>query len=281
MKKFKVFEAGETETETEHEEPSPNQEIGNTEKKKSTTPFLDDFGKDLTKMAEEDKLEPVYGRQKEILQILLILGRKTKNNPVLIGEPGVGKTALIEGLAQMIVKGKCPTSMKGKRIVYIDMGSLIAGASKQGEFEKRVKILLSELEKNKNIILFIDEIHMMVNPSMTIDAANMFKPALSRGDMRLIGATTLNEYRNSVEKDGALERRFQKVMIEEPSVEETIAILNRIKSRFEDFHLVRYSEDAIDACVKLSHKYMTDRFFPDKAIDLLDEVGAKARLLKD
>ena len=211
--------------------------------------------------------------------MLLILGRKTKNNPVIIGEPGVGKTAIVEGIAQMIASKKCPRAIQGKRIIYVDMGSLIAGASKQGEFEMRIKSLLEELEKNKDILLFIDEIHMMVNPNMSIDAANMFKPALARGDMRLIGATTLNEFRNSIEKDGALDRRFQKVIIEEPTNEQTLAILNRIKSRYEDYHLVKYTDDAILACVKLSGKYITDRFFPDKAIDLMDEVGSKARLL--
>lgn len=268
IKNIKLFEAGQNEPETKKEE------------KKVKTPFLDEFGKDLTKMASENKLEPIHGRDKEILQILLILARKTKNNPVIIGEPGVGKTAIVEGIAQMIMdEEKCPQTLQGKRIVYIDMGTLIAGASKQGEFEKRVKTLMYELENNKDIILFIDEIHMMVNPTMAIDAANMFKPALARGDMRLIGATTNNEYRNSIEKDGALERRFQKVIIEQPSVDETIAILNKIKSRYEDYHQVKYSDDSIIACVKLSGKYMPDRFYPDKAIDLLDEVGARSRVL--
>lgn len=268
IKNIKLFEAGQNEPETKKEE------------KKVKTPFLDEFGKDLTKMASENKLEPIHGRDKEILQILLILARKTKNNPVIIGEPGVGKTAIVEGIAQMIMDDeKCPQTLQGKRIVYVDMGTLIAGASKQGEFEKRVKTLMYELENNKDIILFIDEIHMMVNPTMAIDAANMFKPALARGDMRLIGATTNNEYRNSIEKDGALERRFQKVIIEQPSVEETIAILNKIKSRYEDYHQVKYSDDSIIACVKLSGKYMPDRFYPDKAIDLLDEVGARSRVL--
>lgn len=273
MRNIKLFkESAETETELEENKKGTD--------KSAKTPFLDAFGKDLTKMAEDGKLEPIHGREKEIFQILLILARKSKNNPVIIGEPGVGKTALVEGIAQMIIdEDKCPLSLQGKKIIYIDMGSLVAGSSKQGEFEKRIKALLDELEKNKDIVLFIDEIHLMVNPSLSIDAANMFKPALARGDMRLIGATTFNEYRNSIEKDGALERRFQKVTIEQPSVEQTIAILNRIKSRYEDYHYVKYSDDAINACVKLSDKYMTDRYFPDKAIDLLDEVGARSRVL--
>ena len=264
-------------TETETEESRENQGGG---EKKSKTPFLDNFGKDLTKMAEEGKLEPIHGREKEIFQVLLVLARKTKNNPVIIGEAGVGKTALVEGISQMIIdEEKCPESLQGKRIVYIDMGTLVAGSSKQGEFEKRIGALLSELEKNKDIILFIDEIHLMVNPSMAIDAANMFKPALARGDMRLIGATTFNEYRNSIEKDAALERRFQKVVVNEPSEKETVDILNRIKYRYEEYHNVSYSKEAIDACVNLSGKYMTDRYFPDKAIDLMDEVGARSRVL--
>lgn len=271
MKNLRLFEEMDTEIGAE----KPKQK--NSEKTK--TPILDAIGKDLTKLAAEEKLEPVQGREEEIQEVLLILGRKTKNNPVIIGEPGVGKTAIVEGIAQMIASKKCPRAIQGKRIIYVDMGSLIAGASKQGEFEMRIKSLLEELEKNKDILLFIDEIHMMVNPNMSIDAANMFKPALARGDMRLIGATTLNEFRNSIEKDGALDRRFQKVIIEEPTNEQTLAILNRIKSRYEDYHLVKYTDDAILACVKLSGKYITDRFFPDKAIDLMDEVGSKARLL--
>lgn len=273
MKNLKLFE------EIENDQLETDTGGGRSTTKKSKTPVLDALGKDLTKLASENKLEPIHGREEEIQEVLLILGRKTKNNPVIIGEPGVGKTAIVEGIAQMISSKRGPRAIRDKRIVYIDMGSLIAGTSKQGDFEARIKALLDELEKNKNVLLFIDEIHMMVNPDMAIDAANMFKPALARGDMRLIGATTLNEYQKSIEKDGALERRFQKVIIDEPSQEETIAILNKIKSRYEDYHLVTYTTDAIEACVKLSGKYLTDRFFPDKAIDLMDEVGSRARLL--
>lgn len=269
MNRFRLFEAGE-ETEKNKDR---NQSSG------GETPFLDNFGKDLTKLAEEGKLEPVIGRDKEIFQILWVLARKQKNNPVVIGDPGVGKTAIIEGIAQKIKSGECPPSIKDKRIVYLDMGSLIAGASAQGAFEKRVKTLLNELENNKDIILFIDEIHLMVNSQMAIDAANMFKPALARGDMRCIGATTLNEFRNSIEKDGALERRFQKVMVDQTSIDDTIEILNKIKHRYEEYHSVSYSPESIIACVKLSDRYMPDRFFPDKAIDMLDEVGARVRLM--
>lgn len=273
--KIRSIKEAATETETD---PSVTPEGESNHK----TPFLDSFGKDLTKMAEDGKLDPVSGREKEIHQILLILARRNKNNPVIIGEPGVGKTAIVEGIAQMIIdEDKCPETLKDKRIIYIDMGSLIAGSSKQGEFEKRVKVLLDELDKNRDIILFIDEIHLMVNPSLSIDAANMFKPALARGNMRLIGATTFNEYRNSIEKDGALERRFQKVTIEEPSPEETIGILNKLKEKYENYHRVKYSDDAIRACVQFSGKYMTDRYYPDKAIDLMDEAGARSRVLNN
>jgi len=248
-------------------------------KESKGTPLLDSLGRDLSKLAAEGKIDPVIGRDKEIFQVLLVLSRKTKNNPVIIGDPGVGKTAIVEGIAQMIYDGECPDSLKGKRIVSLDMGSLMAGASAQGEFEKRLKILQKELLNNPDVIPFIDEIHLMVNPSISIDAANMFKPALARGEMRCIGATTLNEFRNSIEKDGALDRRFQKVIINEPSITDTLEILNKIKSKYEDYHSVKYTNKAIDACVKLSGRYITDRFFPDKAIDLLDEVGAKVRLL--
>ena len=263
LKKYKIFEG---------EEHRP--EVMGVKK----TPFLSSFAKDLSKMAEDGKLEPVIGRDKEVFQVLWVLSRKIKNNPVIIGEPGTGKTAIVEAIAKRIHDGNCPESLKDKRIFSIDMGSLAAGASAAGDYEKRLKSLLKELEENKDLILFIDEIHLMCDSSKSIDAANMFKPALARGDMRLIGATTYNEFRNSIEKDGALDRRFQKVVIDEPTVEETIVILNQIKDRFEDFHKVNYTDSAINACVKLSGRYITDRFFPDKAIDLLDEVGAKLRL---
>ncbi len=242
------------------------------------TPILDAFGRDLTKMAEDGKLEPVVGRKKEVMQMAWILCRKKKNNPVLIGEPGVGKTAIVEGLAQMIINKKCPAMLMNKRIFSIEMGSLIAGAGAKGEFEARIKAIINELEKNRDILIFIDEIHMIVGAGGDIDAANMLKPALARGEVQCIGATTLNEFRNSIEKDGALERRFQKVMVEETTPEETLEILNNIKDRYESYHSVTYTPEALKACVDLAAKHIPDRFFPDKAIDLLDEVGAKAHL---
>ncbi len=260
MKSFKMFE------------------LKTDEETKEKTVVLDSLATDLTKLAEEGKLEPVIGREKEVFQVLWVLSRKLKNNPVIIGEPGVGKTAIVEGIAQRIVAGECPDILKDMRILYINMGSLLAGASAGGQLEKRIEMLLKELKANKDIILFIDEIHLIVNSGASIDVANMFKPALARGEMRLIGATTYNEFRNSIEKDGALDRRFQKVVIKEPSEEDTINILNKIKSKYEEYHNVKYTDDAIVACVRLSGRYITDRFFPDKAIDLMDEVGAKARL---
>ena len=259
MKKLKVYEEF-----TEGEE-----------KQSVPTPFLDKYGVDMTKLAEEDKLDPVIGRQKEIEQVIWILARKNKNNPVIIGEPGVGKTAIIEGIARMMVSEDCPESLEGKRIISLDMGTIVAG---QGGLETKVKTLMDELDGNPDIILFIDEIHLMVNKDVPIDMANQIKPALARGKMRLIGATTNNEYRKSLEKDGALERRFQKVNVEEPSVAETIEILMRIKKNYEDFHKVTFNDDAIEACVNLSGKFISDRYFPDKAIDLMDEVGAKMRI---
>jgi len=258
MKKLKVYE-----------------EFTEGEKQSVPTPFLDKYGVDMTKLAEEDKLDPVIGRQKEIEQVIWILARKNKNNPVIIGEPGVGKTAIIEGIARMMVGEDCPESLEGKRIIALDMGTIMAG---QGGLEAKVKALMDELEGNPDIILFIDEIHLMVNKTVPIDMANQIKPALARGKMRLIGATTNNEFRNSLEKDGALERRFQKVNVEEPSVAETIEILMRIKKTYEDFHKVTFNDDAIEACVNLSGKFISDRYFPDKAIDLMDEVGAKMRI---
>jgi len=229
----------------------------------------------MTKLAEEDKLDTVMGRQKKIEQVIWIVARKNKNNPVIIGEPGVGKTAIIEGIARMMVGEDCPESLEGKRIISLDMGTIMAG---QGGLEAKVKALMDELEGNPDIILFIDEIHLMVNKTVPIDMANQIKPALARGKMRLIGATTNNEFRNSLEKDGALERRFQKVNVEEPSVAETIEILMRIKKNYEEFHKVTFNDDAIEACVNLSGKFISDRYFPDKAIDLMDEVGAKMRI---
>tara|TARA_R110000772_G_scaffold81439_2_gene173237 strand:- start:23922 stop:26081 length:2160 start_codon:yes stop_codon:yes gene_type:complete len=242
------------------------------------TPFLDNFGRDITQEAEDGNIDPIIGREKEIDQIIWVLSRKNKNNPVIIGEPGVGKTAIVEGIARMIVSDDCPDALEGKRIIYTDMGSIMAGASAQGDLEKRVQQLMKELDANRDIILFIDEIHMIMNPQLSIDVANMFKPALARGEMRLIGATTYNEFRESIEKDGALQRRFQKVNVEPTSVEDTLAILKHIKPSYEEFHKVSYEDEALVSCVRLSDKYITDRFFPDKAIDLLDEVGARVRI---
>ncbi len=249
--------------------------------KGSATPMLDSFGKDLTRLAAENKLDPVVGRQKELERIAQILSRRKKNNPVLIGEPGVGKSAVAEGLAINIVQGHVSRTLLHKRIVSLDMASLVAGTKYRGQFEERVKTLLTEIEKNPNIILFIDELHTMVgagNSPGSMDASNLFKPALARGEMQCIGATTLDEYREYIEKDGALERRFQKIILEPTTPEETIEILNNIKDKYEEHHLVKYSDGAIKACVSLSNRYITDRCFPDKAIDTLDEAGARVHI---
>ncbi len=249
--------------------------------KGSATPMLDSFGKDLTRLAAENKLDPVVGRQKELERIAQILSRRKKNNPVLIGEPGVGKSAVAEGLAINIVQGHVSRTLLHKRIVSLDMASLVAGTKYRGQFEERVKTLLNEIEKNPNIILFIDELHTMVgagNSPGSMDASNLFKPALARGEMQCIGATTLDEYREYIEKDGALERRFQKIILEPTTPEETIEILNNIKDKYEEHHLVKYSDEAIKACVTLSNRYITDRCFPDKAIDTLDEAGARVHI---
>lgn len=251
--------------------------------KHSKTPVLDTFGRDLTKAAAEGKLDPVIGREKEIEKISQVLCRRKKNNPVLIGEPGVGKTAIVEGLAQRIAQGRVPPILQNKRIVALDLGSLVAGTKYRGQFEERVKALLSELEKNKDIIVFIDEIHIVIgagSASGSLDASNMFKPALTRGDLQCIGATTLDDYREYFEKDPALVRRFQKVLIEPTTAEETLQILMQIKGIYEDHHKVIYTPEALKACVELSEMYITDRYFPDKAIDVLDEAGART-LLKE
>lgn len=244
---------------------------------KVPTALLDSIGRDLTKLASENKFDPTIGRIKEIEEVIAILARRRKNNPVLIGDPGVGKTAIVEGIAQLIKSGDCPDVLKDKRIIELDMATIMSGTSSQGDLEKRVKRIIKELEDNPDVILFIDEIHMIVDSNKSIDVSNMFKPALARGDMRCIGATTDKEYK-IIEKDGALERRFQKVAVSEPSQEETIEILNRLRKNYGEFHGVVYSDDAVVACVKLAGKYISDRFFPDKAIDLLDEVGARARV---
>ncbi|MFD1015163.1 ATP-dependent Clp protease ATP-binding subunit [Winogradskyella rapida] len=253
----------------------------NKSNKKSKTPVLDNFGRDLTVLAEEGKLDPVVGREKEIQRVSQILSRRKKNNPLLIGEPGVGKSAIAEGLALRIVKRKVSRTLFNKRVVTLDLASLVAGTKYRGQFEERMKAVMNELEKNDDIILFIDEIHTIVGAggaTGSLDASNMFKPALARGEIQCIGATTLDEYRQYIEKDGALERRFQKVIVEPTSVEETIEILNNIKAKYEEHHNVNYTPEAIEACVKLTNRYMTERFLPDKAIDALDEAGSRVHI---
>lgn len=249
--------------------------------KKSKTPVLDNFGRDLTALAEADKLDPVVGRQKEIERVSQILSRRKKNNPMLIGEPGVGKSAIAEGLAIRIVNRKVSRILFDKRIVSLDLASLVAGTKYRGQFEERMKALMNELEKNEDIILFIDEIHTIVGAggaTGSLDASNMLKPALARGEIQCIGATTLDEYRTNIEKDGALERRFQKVIVDPTSVEETIQILHNIKGKYESHHHVDFTDEAIEACVKLTHRYMTDRYLPDKAIDAMDEAGSRIHI---
>ena len=249
--------------------------------KKSKTPVLDNFGRDLTVLAEEGKLDPVVGREEEIQRVSQILSRRKKNNPLLIGEPGVGKSAIAEGLALRIVKRKVSRTLFNKRVVTLDLASLVAGTKYRGQFEERMKAVMNELEKNDDIILFIDEIHTIVGAggaTGSLDASNMFKPALARGEIQCIGATTLDEYRQYIEKDGALERRFQKVVVEPTSVEQTIEILNNIKGKYEEHHNVNYTDEAIEACVKLTNRYMTERFLPDKAIDALDEAGSRVHI---
>jgi ATP-dependent Clp protease ATP-binding subunit ClpC len=248
---------------------------------KSKTPVLDNFGRDITKLAEQDALDPIVGREAEIERVSQILSRRKKNNPILIGEPGVGKTAIVEGLALRIVQRKVSRVLFDKRVISLDLAALVAGTKYRGQFEERMKAIMNELEKNRDVILFIDEIHTIVGAggaSGSLDASNIFKPALARGELQCIGASTLDEYRMHIEKDGALDRRFQKVIIEPPSVADTIIILNNIKSKYEDYHSVIYDQEAIEACVKLSDRYMTDRLLPDKAIDVLDEVGARVHL---
>lgn len=245
--------------------------------KASKTPVLDSFSKDLTKQAEEGKIDPIVGREKEILRVSQILSRRKKNNPILIGEPGVGKSSIAEGLALRIVQKKVSRVLFNKRIVTLDLAAMVAGTKYRGQFEERIKALMNELEKEPNIILFIDEIHTIIGAggaSGSLDASNMIKPALSRGEMQIIGATTLDEYRKHIEKDGALERRFQKVLVEPASEEETLQILNNIKENYENHHSVTYTAEALKACVELTSRYIQDRFLPDKAIDALDEVGS-------
>ena len=249
--------------------------------RKSKTPVLDNFGKDITGLAEMDKLDPVVGREKEIERVSQILSRRKKNNPLLIGEPGVGKSAIAEGLALRIIQKRVSRVLYGKRIITLDLASLVAGTKYRGQFEERMKAVVNELEKNDDIILFIDEIHTIVGAggaTGSLDASNMFKPALARGEIQCIGATTLDEYRQNIEKDGALERRFQKVLIEQTSEKETIEILNNVKEKYENHHNVTYTKSAIDACVELTSRYVTDRYLPDKAIDALDEAGSRVHI---
>ena len=259
----------------------PQEKPKKTSNIKSKTPVLDNFGRDLTRAAEENRLDPIVGREKELERIAQILSRRKKNNPILIGEPGVGKSAIAEGLAIRIIQHKVSRTLFNKRIITLDIGSVVAGTKYRGQFEERIKAILNELEKNPDIILFIDEIHTLVgagNANGSLDASNMFKPALARGELQCIGSTTLDEYRQYIEKDGALERRFQKVIVDPTTPEETIEILNNIKGKYEEHHTVTYTPEAIEACVKLTNRYMSDRYLPDKAIDALDEAGARVHI---
>lgn len=254
---------------------------GKSSKAKSKTPVLDNFGRDITDLAEQGKLDPIVGRETEIERVSQILSRRKKNNPILIGEPGVGKTAIVEGLAERIINKKVSRVLFNKRVIMLDLAALVAGTKYRGQFEERMKAIMNELEKNRDVILFIDEIHTIVGAggaTGSLDASNIFKPALARGELQVIGASTLDEYRQYIEKDGALDRRFQKVIIDPPSVDDTLEILDNIKSKYEEYHNVNYDQDAINACVTLSNRYITDRFLPDKAIDVLDEVGARVHL---
>lgn len=259
-----------------------NTEGKSTPKKKSGgTPVLDNFSKDLIKMAQEGKLDPVIGREMEINRIAQILSRRKKNNPIIIGEPGCGKTAIVEGLAMKIFNGDCPRNLRDKRIVLLDLTSIVAGTKYRGQFEERMKVIIEELSENPDIVIFIDEIHTIVgagNSSGSMDASNIFKPALARGEIQCIGATTLDEYRTNFEKDGALERRFQKVVVDSPSKAETLIIITNVKDKYEDYHKVSYSDEVLEMCVNLADRYITDREFPDKAFDILDEVGARSQV---
>ena len=253
----------------------------NKKKSESGTPVLDNFSKDLNKLAEQGKLDPVVGRKKEIIRIAQILSRRKKNNPIIIGEPGCGKTAIVEGLATLIHDGECPKNLMDKRILSLDINSLVAGTKYRGQFEERMKVIIEEIQGNPNIIIFIDEIHTMVgagNSSGSLDASNIFKPALSRGEIQCIGATTLDEYRKSFEKDGALERRFQKIIVDPSSKEETLEILKQSKSKYEEHHKVTYDDNTLKLFVELADRYVTDREFPDKAFDILDEVGSRMQI---
>jgi len=273
------FEEGSANAQSENT--SGNTTTAKKKKAESKTPVLDNFSNDLTQAAKEGKLDPVVGREREIQRLVEVLCRRKKNNPILIGEPGVGKSAIVEGLAQLIAKRRTSPVLFGKRLVNLDMSSIVAGTKYRGQFEERIKALLKELEQNPDIIVFIDEIHTLIGAGSaagTMDAANMMKPALARGLIQCIGATTLDEYRNSIEKDGALERRFQKIIVEPTTAEETLQILHNIKERYEQHHHVSYTDEALVACVRLTDRYVSDRFFPDKAIDALDETGSRVHL---
>lgn len=264
-----------------HDEDEDNGAFKPRQKKTTKTPFLDDFGRDLTELAGQNKLDPVYNRADETERLAQILARRKKNNPVLIGDPGIGKTAIVEKLAINIHNKQCPRPLIGKRVVALDLASLVAGTKYRGQFEERMKTLIEEVRANPNVIIFIDEIHMLVgagNAAGTMDAANIFKPALARGELQCIGATTLDEYRESIEQDGALERRFQKIVVDEPSAADTLEIIKTLKPRYEDFHKVIYTDEALLEIVRLSDRYITDRFFPDKAIDVMDEAGARCQI---
>lgn len=281
-----TFQAGVPDEDEEDEDDDDDYDSKNEKQNQngnSETPVLDNFGTDLTKMASENKLDPVVGRSKEIERLVQILSRRKKNNPVLIGEPGVGKSAIAEGLALKIVQHKVSRVLDNKRVISLDLASIVAGTKYRGQFEERMKSILAELTRNRDIILFIDEIHTLIGAggaSGSLDASNMLKPALARGEIQCIGATTLDEYRQYIEKDGALERRFQKIIVEPTSVEESIEILNNIKDKYETYHNVTYTDGAIKACVKLTNRYISDRCLPDKAIDALDEAGSRVHINK-
>ena len=258
-----------------------NEGTQKSKRKSGGTPVLDNFSKDLIKMASEGKLDPVIGREMEINRIAQILSRRKKNNPIIIGEPGCGKTAIVEGLAMKIFNGECPRNLKDKRIVLLDLTSIVAGTKYRGQFEERMKVIIEELSENPDIIIFIDEIHTLVgagNSSGSMDGSNIFKPALARGEIQCIGATTLDEYRTNFEKDGALERRFQKVVVDSPGKEETLKIITNVKDKYEEYHKVTYSPEVLEMCVNLADRYITDREFPDKAFDIMDEVGARSQV---
>jgi ATP-dependent Clp protease ATP-binding subunit ClpC len=279
-----IFNASHSDSDIPMDDDDMSESYGQSKKGsqgKSRTPVLDNFGRDVSRLAEEGKLDPIIGRDVEIERVSQILSRRKKNNPILIGEPGVGKTAIVEGLALRILQKKVSRTLFNKRVVMLDLAAIVAGTKYRGQFEERMKAIMNELEKARDVILFIDEIHTMVGAggaTGSLDASNIFKPALARGELQCIGASTLDEYRQYIEKDGALDRRFQKVLVEPPSPEETIHILQNIKAKYEDFHNVSYTDEAVEACVRMSERYITDRFLPDKAIDVMDEVGARTHL---